>query len=253
MARRFIDSELFRKRFVRGLKSPYKLLWIYIFCECNISGIWDVDLEAAELYCGAKFSLEDFAKNFEGKVHFFADDSKVFISEFIEFQYPRGLQESNPAHKNVISQLSKYQLFEVLKKAPSEGLQSPFKGAKYMYKDKEKDNKGGVGGKKKYAEFVMMTEKEGEKLRAEFGEEGSARLVEILNNYKGSSGKKYKSDYLAIKNWVVDRYLNEKADHEKRTTKSRAGNSSSDEELMRGIASGYERGIEERRRKSGDK
>ena len=222
-----------------------------MFCECNISGIWDVDLEPPSCIA-AQNSASKILRKLRGQGSIFADDSKVFISEFIEFQYPRGLQESNPAHKNVISQLSKYQLFEVLKR-PFGGLQSPFKGAKYMYKDKEKDNKGGVGGKKKYAEFVMMTEKEGEKLRAEFGEEGSARLVEILNNYKGSSGKKYKSDYLAIKNWVVDRYLNEKADHEKRTTKSRAGNSSSDEELMRGIASGYERGIEERRRKSGDK
>jgi hypothetical protein len=26
-----------------------------------------------------------------------------------------------------------------------------------------------------------------------------------LNNYKGANGKKYKSDYLAVLNWVVDK------------------------------------------------
>lgn len=209
MARRFIDSELFRKRFVRSLKAPYKLLWVYMFCECDLAGIWDVDLEAAELYCGAKFSIVDFAKNFEGKVHLFSDDTKAFVPDFIEFQYPKGLQESNPAHKNIFLQLSKYQLFEVLKNGASKPLNRPFEGSKYKYKDKDKDNKGGVGGKKKYSEFVLMTESEYSKLASEFGESGAARMIEMLNNYKGSRGKQYKSDYLAIRNWVVQKYLNE--------------------------------------------
>jgi hypothetical protein len=34
-------------------------------------------------------------------------------------------------------------------------------------------------------------------------------MINILSNYKGSTGKKYKSDYRTILNWVVDRY-NEK-------------------------------------------
>lgn len=217
MAKRFVDSEMFRKRFVRGLKAPYKLLWVYLFCECDIAGIWDVDLEAAGLYCGAKFTMEDFAKNFDGKIHFFADNTKVFIPDFIEFQYPKGLQESNPAHKNIISQLSKYQLFEVLNDGPSKGLQSPFEGTKDMYKDmemdKDKEKKGGTGGKQKYAEYVIMTEEEYSKLITEFGNEGTARVIEILNNYKGSNGKRYKSDYMAIRNWVIEKYIKERNEH----------------------------------------
>lgn len=27
-------------------------------------------------------------------------------------------------------------------------------------------------------------------------------MIDILNNYKGSKGKKYKSDYLTIRGWV---------------------------------------------------
>ena len=63
--------------------------------------------------------------------------------------------------------------------------------------------------KKPYAEYVEMTEEEAQKLTAEFGEAGASRLIEILNNYKGACGKKYKSDYLAIRNWVVKRYEEE--------------------------------------------
>ena len=55
------------------------------------------------------------------------------------------------------------------------------------------------------AEFVSMTEAEHQKLIAEFGEDDAAALIQILDDYKGSSGKRYKSDYRAIKTWCVDR------------------------------------------------
>ena len=31
-------------------------------------------------------------------------------------------------------------------------------------------------------------------------------MIDILNNYKGSKGRKYKSDYLTIRGWVKDKY-----------------------------------------------
>lgn len=65
--------------------------------------------------------------------------------------------------------------------------------------------------KTRYADFVEMTESEHEKLTAEFGVQGTAEIIEILNNYKGSSGKTYKSDYLAIRNWVIKRWKEERS------------------------------------------
>ena len=35
-------------------------------------------------------------------------------------------------------------------------------------------------------------------------------IINILDTYKGSSGKKYVSDYLAIKNWVIKRWQDDK-------------------------------------------
>lgn len=57
----------------------------------------------------------------------------------------------------------------------------------------------------KYAEYVSMTEEEYQKLIAEYGSEAVKKMIDILNNYKGSTGKKYKSDYRAILSWVVDK------------------------------------------------
>ena len=61
-----------------------------------------------------------------------------------------------------------------------------------------------------YAEFVSMTADEHQKLVDEFGETDTASLIQILDNYKGSSGKKYKSDYRAIRSWCVERLEEQK-------------------------------------------
>lgn len=56
-----------------------------------------------------------------------------------------------------------------------------------------------------YAENVSLTSIEYQKLIDEHGEGKTKRMIQILDNYKGANGKKYKSDYRAILNWVVDR------------------------------------------------
>lgn len=60
--------------------------------------------------------------------------------------------------------------------------------------------------KYKYAEFVSLTNDEYAKLCSEYGEDATKKMIDILDNYKGSTGKRYKSDYRTIRNWVIDRY-----------------------------------------------
>ena len=73
----------------------------------------------------------------------------------------------------------------------------------------EQMEKAAKAKKYKYAECVTMTRDEYAKLCEKYGEDSAKRMIEILDNYKGSKGKKYKSDYKAILNWVVDRYNEE--------------------------------------------
>lgn len=60
--------------------------------------------------------------------------------------------------------------------------------------------------KVQYAEFVAMTNAQYEALIVKFGEAKTKGCIEILDNYKGSTGKKYKDDYRTILNWVGERY-----------------------------------------------
>lgn len=71
----------------------------------------------------------------------------------------------------------------------------------------------------KFAEFVALTNQEHETLISEYGADVVAWCINKLNNYKGSSGKKYKSDYLTIRGWVIDSYYEEQRKRNQRTDK----------------------------------
>lgn len=61
--------------------------------------------------------------------------------------------------------------------------------------------------KTEYAEAVFMTNAEHSALVEKLGsEQAVAWCIDKLNNYKLSSGKKYKNDYRAILSWVIDEY-----------------------------------------------
>lgn len=85
--------------------------------------------------------------------------------------------------------------------------EKPAKTSRKKSKTEKKDEPKKV----KCADYVNMTEEEYEKLVAQFGKDMTARMIEVLDNYKGSSGKTYKSDYRAILNWVVERVKEEQA------------------------------------------
>ena len=70
---------------------------------------------------------------------------------------------------------------------------------------KENDKK-----KVHFADFVSMTNAEYEKLVDTHGKDFADQCISVLDNYKGSTGKKYKDDYRAILSWVIDKVQKEK-------------------------------------------
>ncbi len=78
---------------------------------------------------------------------------------------------------------------------------------------KSKKSKKPAPEKKHYAEFVTMTEEEYSKLVEKYGETATKWCIDKLDNYKGSSGKEYDSDYRTILSWVFKSYQEEQAKH----------------------------------------
>lgn len=144
MAKRFTDTNKWRKPFIRGLQGAYKLFWFYILDDCDHAGIWIVDMEVANIRTGQNIGEEDALKIFGDKIIVFDNRERWFIPDFIDFQYG-ALSENNRAHNSVIKCLLKYKLLN-----ENKVLISPLQGVKDKDKDKELDkekDKKGVRGK----------------------------------------------------------------------------------------------------------
>jgi hypothetical protein len=195
MAKRFTATEKWEDAWFGTLPMEYKLLWLYMLDTCNHAGIWEVNLRKAAFCTGCQYDEAEALEVIGKKVRQVGED-KWWIVNFIRHQYKCDISELNPnnlAHKGVIAILKQHGI-----EAPTKPLQSPIGGAKDKDKDKEKDKEN------LYGENVILTPEEFVNLCERLKSESRARkAIEILDNYKGSSGKKYKSDYRAILNWVI--------------------------------------------------
>jgi hypothetical protein len=136
MAKRFTDTNKYKKPFIRGLQGAYKLFWDYLYHDCDHAGIWIVDFEIAQLYLGNDMSINkpDAIKYFnEGEIRIieFDNGKKWFIKSFVEFQYGI-LNEQNRVHLSVLTELKRHNL--------NKGLISSLQGAKEKDKEKDKDS-----------------------------------------------------------------------------------------------------------------
>lgn len=140
MAKRFTDTDKYKKAFIRGLQGPYKLLWDYLYHECDHAGIWEVEWDVMQLRLGEDMHVEYhdalayFNKGKERVVEI-QEGKKWLIVPFIEIQYGE-LSDDNRVHNSVILMLKKYNVYEKIK-----GLIRPLEGCKDKDKDKDKDNK----------------------------------------------------------------------------------------------------------------
>jgi hypothetical protein len=112
MAKRFIDTDLFKKGFLRTLKSKYKLLWVYLLNDCNHAGVWEVELDIASLRLGCTYEKEETLANIGDKIVILDNGNKWFIPSFIEFQYGPELAKTNNVFKSIDSILTKFNLYQ---------------------------------------------------------------------------------------------------------------------------------------------
>jgi hypothetical protein len=139
MSKRFTDTEKWKKPFIKNLKGAYKLLWLYIIDDCDHAGVWQVDMDIAQIRIGEKLDKTTAEKLFGEKIEVFDNGEKWFIPSFIDFQYGK-LNTKNRVHNSVIDILESYQ---------NKGLVRGLQGRKDKDKDKDKDKEdiGGVGEK----------------------------------------------------------------------------------------------------------
>lgn len=114
MAKRFTDTTKWKRPFIRGLSPIYKLLWYYIIDDCDVAGLWIVDMEIASIYIGDNVTEDKALNAFGDKIIKIDKGEKWFIPDFIEFQYGSKLSKTNNIYKSIERVLSKYNLFQYL-------------------------------------------------------------------------------------------------------------------------------------------
>lgn len=142
MSKRFTDTRKYRKGLYRALQGPYKLLWDYLYHECDHAGVWEKDFELAQLLIGKDMAVNEadalrFFNDGEKRIEVVDGGKKWVVLPFVEFQYGLPLNPENKAHHSVLRSLERCGL-----KEHSRALQGPLRGPLDKEKDKEK---GGVG------------------------------------------------------------------------------------------------------------
>lgn len=129
MAKRFIDTEIFKKPFVKGLETVYKLFWLYIFTDCDHAGMWQVECDVAAARLGEPIDHNQALEVFGDNIQVINNGAQWFLPGFIEFQYGQ-LNPDVKAHASVIRILTKY--------LGAKGIKQFIKGSRTLM-DKDKD------------------------------------------------------------------------------------------------------------------
>ena len=117
MAKRFTDTEKWKKGFVRRLPPAYKLLWLYMLDDCDNAGVWQVEVEVASIRLGVKVNENEALKLFGNNVISFDEGTKWFIKEFVKFQqgvnHISELNDNSNPHKSILRIVEQYNLLSL--------------------------------------------------------------------------------------------------------------------------------------------
>ena len=106
MAKRFFDTELWKKDWFLDLPIKHKLLVLFLFENCDCAGIWEFNFRLASFLIGETVSIEDVNFINSKKEQFIIfDDKKLYIKDFIEFQYGKLSYNCKP-HLPIIKRLT---------------------------------------------------------------------------------------------------------------------------------------------------
>lgn len=144
MAKRFTDSDKWRKPWFRSLDMKAKMVWGYLTDNCDHAGIWPGAFDLMSSDVGFKVSAENLRDWFGDKIISFGD--RYFLPSYIEFQYGELKEESKP-HQSVIKILTKYG-FDPKNLTLSKQYPNSMDTIKDKDKEKDKDKdslRGGVG------------------------------------------------------------------------------------------------------------
>lgn len=108
MAKRFTDTDKYKKAWFRKLSPKLKCFWDYITSSCDNAGVWEQDWDAAGFHIGDDISIDEVTQAFGDRI-MVLNDNKILVVDFIEFQYGE-LSEKSAPHRKVLSLVKKHKI-----------------------------------------------------------------------------------------------------------------------------------------------
>ncbi len=188
---RYINTFFWDDPYIMDLDPSEKLLFLYLLTNSmtNIAGIYELPLKRISFDTG-------FDRDMVEKIlqHFHDDEKVLYKDGWVAI---RNWPKHQSSSATVLEGIKR-----CLKDAPESMVPYVYpigtlcKSA-YIYSRVE-------SSKKSYRENVAMTEDEHAKLVDNYGKAATEKGIVKLDNYKGTHGKKYKSDYRAMLSWVME-------------------------------------------------
>lgn len=111
MTKRFVDTEIWNKDWFLDLSIKQKLLLKYIYDNCDCAGVYEISYRNLQNCFNEPVSKKDFEGLRQVK---FISENKVFVEDFIKFQYGWSMNslsgKNNNVQKGILKSLIKNEL-----------------------------------------------------------------------------------------------------------------------------------------------
>ena len=206
-ARKIQESEIMKK-------PPYmRDIWDYLMREANhkTKTIYGRTIKRGQLFRNFTNIIKDLSWNVGYRKETY---SKWQCEKTMKYLRQRGMILTTRTTRGLLITICNYEFYQNPKNYESNSKQTTKATREQLTPDSI--NKNGLKNEKKkkkdiYLDYVFLTKIEYEKLVKKFGQEVTNMWIRKLNDYIGSTGRKYNSHYYTIRVW----YNKEKGNHKK--------------------------------------
>lgn len=211
MAKRFTDTDKWKREWFCELNYKAKLVWFYLLDQCDHRGVWYKNFKLLSSSVGFKVKESDFNTWFNNKV-IRLDSDKFLIPSFIVFQY-KSLNYENKAHKGIIELIQNIGVDDEQLRGLIAPSKESLEGAKDKDKDKDKEQEQDKEKVKVKEEIVVVAKNQNEAERSKH--EANTKQNEA-NTKQNEANEPSISNSISISNIVVvENELEEKEQQQK--------------------------------------
>lgn len=176
MAKRFIDTEIFKDEWFMDLSVSGKLLWIYLITNCDHAGIIKFNQKLIQFQTGIK-ELSRVREEL-GKRLVTVSEDVYFLPKFLDFQYPGFPNSKAPQQNGAVKILERLGMFINGSLTLTEQLSNSLR----ELPNSIGDVKGEGDGNDKFPEEIEKVFQEFLKMRIKLKKEATPYAIKLLRN-----------------------------------------------------------------------